>query len=247
MDRLGIIGGSAFLTGPAPADTDARRLDTGRGEVEVHVGEATVFLRRHGHDAYRPPHRIPHHAHALALEALGVERAVGLCSVGSLHREIRPGTVVVPDDYLSFHPPPTFARDQRLHVVPTLDEELRRGLLEAAGEAGPEIHDGGVYAETRGPRFETRAEIRMLSDYAEVVGMTGASEATLLQERGIAYAMLGMVDNYAHGIGEEQLSLESFEEAVEESRGRARTILGALRSQAGRIAAGRRRNGEGAS
>jgi 5'-methylthioadenosine phosphorylase len=229
MARLGIIAGSAFLEGGPPPGTAPRHVETDRGEVRVHVADDFLFLRRHGEgDTYRPPHRVRHHAHALALEQLGAERAVGLCSVGALHREIELGTAVVPEDYLSLRAPPTFAGDQRLHVVPELDGELRRLLLEVAREVGGPVRDGGVYAETAGPRFETRAEVRMLADYADVVGMTAGSEATLCQERGIRYAALGIVDNHAHGVAGEELSLEAFEEKQAENRGRARAALRGL-------------------
>lgn len=231
MERLGIIGGSAFLGGAAPAGTTARWVETARGEVVAHEGDGVVFVRRHGEGAYRPPHRVPHHAHALAMEALGVSRVVGLCSVGSLDPALEPGAVVVPDDYLSFHPPPTFAADERLHIVPTLDAGLRRLLLDAAAAGGP-VRDGGVYAETRGPRFETRAEIRLLADYADVVGMTAASEATLHQERGLAYAVLGIVDNFANGIGAAPLTLEAFDAQLARNGERAAGVLRALLEEA---------------
>jgi 5'-methylthioadenosine phosphorylase len=228
MERLGIIGGSAFLDGAEPDDSELRRIDTERGEVHVHVGQTFVFLRRHGDSGYRPPHRIPHHAHALAFQSLGVRRVVGLCSVGALHAELRPGTVVIPDDYLSFHRPPTFAGDERLHIVPRLDTKLCHALVRVARSTPGHVHDGGVYGETPGPRFETKAEIRLLSDYADIVGMTGASEATLLQEKGIGYAILGIVDNFAHGIGVRPLTLEAFDRQLEANRDRARAILAAL-------------------
>lgn len=239
MPPLGIIGGSAFLEERPPAGTEERRVETDRGRVRAHVGDGFVFLRRHGEDAYRPPHRVPHHAHALALESLGVERVVGLCSVGALHPETELGAAVVPDDYLSLRAPPTFAGDERLHIVPELDGGLRRLLLGVARELGGPVLDGGVYAETAGPRFETRAEIRMLADYADVVGMTGASEATLLQERGIACALLGIVDNHAHGVGDAELTLEAFERQKERNRERARAALGALveRARSGELPA----------
>lgn len=227
-ERLGIIGGSAFLADDAIPGTAARVVATPRGDVRVHEGAGLVFLRRHGHAGYHPAHQIPHHAHALALESLGVRRAVGLCSVGGLDAGLEPGTVVVPDDYLSFHPPPTFAATERLHIVPVLEEGLRRRLLDAASRTPGPVRDGGVYAETRGPRFETRAEIRLLADYADVVGMTAASEATLLQERGIAYALLGIVDNLAHGIGRDPLTLEAFDRQLARNAVRARAILDAL-------------------
>jgi 5'-methylthioadenosine phosphorylase len=225
MPRLGIIAGSAFLPNLTPEGAEEKLLPTDRGNVTVHIGEHFVFIRRHGSDRYQPPHRVPHHAHALALEQLEVERAVGLVSAGSLRAGLEPGTVVVPDDYLSFHPPPTFADDERLHIVPTLDPSLRAMLLEAARATDGAVKDGGVYAQTRGPRFETRAEIRMISDYADVIGMTAASEATLLQERGIAYAMLGLVDNMAHGLGAQALTLEAYDEQIQRNQARARPIL----------------------
>jgi 5'-methylthioadenosine phosphorylase len=232
MERLGIIGGSAFLDGAAPARSEERVVATTRGDVVAHVGDGFVFIRRHGHAGYRPPHRIDHHAHALALESLGTRRVVSLCSVGSLDGGLRPGSVIVPDDYLSMHPPPTFAGDERLHIVPLLDPDLRAHLT-AIGRAVMAddmtlVRDGGVYAETRGPRFETRAEVRMLADYAHVVGMTGASEATLLQERGIASAILGIVDNFAHGIDARPLTLEAFDRQLAANAHRARAILHAL-------------------
>ncbi|MEJ2504121.1 MAG: MTAP family purine nucleoside phosphorylase [Gemmatimonadota bacterium] len=238
MERLGIIGGSAFLGDATPADTEVRPIDTERGEVHLHVGPTFVFLRRHGHEGYRPPHRIPHHAHALALHALGVRRVVGLCSVGALHAELRPGTVVVPEDYLSFHAPPTFAGDERLHIVPRLDTGLRRVLVQVARTTKGPVHDGGVYGETPGPRFETRAEIRLLADYADIVGMTAASEATLLQEKGIRYGILGIVDNFAHGIDVRPLTLEAFDRQVEANGVRARGILDALIEWSRTVAAG---------
>ena len=235
MGRLGIIGGSAFLEEEAPGGTDVRRVETDRGEVLLHVGDTFVFLRRHGEGTYRPPHRVPHHAHALALGKLDVDRAVGLCSVGALHRELALGTAVVPGDYLSLRAPPTFAGDERLHIVPELDADLRRLLLAVAEEIDGPVLDGGVYAETAGPRFETRAEVRMLADHADVVGMTGASEATLLQERGVPYAMLGIVDNHAHGVGGDELTLEAFRAQKRTNRARARAALDAVveRSRAG--------------
>jgi purine nucleoside phosphorylase len=225
MERLGIIVGSAFTDALPQGETERQTVATERGDVVVRTGDGFVFLHRHGEDGRHMPHRVPHHAHALAMERLGVERAVGLASVGALRAGLEPGTVVVPDDYLSLNPPPTFADTERPHIVPALDAALRSTLLAAARTTDGPVHDGGVYAETRGPRFETRAEIRMLADYADVVGMTAASEATLMQERGIAYAVLGIVDNMAHGVGVDPLTMEGYQAQVARNRGRSTAIL----------------------
>jgi 5'-methylthioadenosine phosphorylase len=168
----------------------------------------------------------------LALEGLGVRIALGLTSTGSLDPDLRPGDVVVPDDYLSRHAPPTFCEDEPLHIVPELDPVGRGWLLEAARsacqETGGQVRDGGVYAETRGPRFETKAEIRSLARDATIVGMTLASEATLFQERGIPYAGLCVVDNWANGLGVEPLSMEGFRRQQAANGALVRRILANL-------------------
>ncbi|MHC4470085.1 MAG: MTAP family purine nucleoside phosphorylase [Planctomycetota bacterium] len=224
-ERLGIVGGSGFLGCPRLEGLADTPVQTDRGEVHLFVGEGCALLMRHGHGTYHPPHRIPHHAHVLAFESLEVTRVVGLNSVGSLKPELAPGTVVVPDDYLSLHPPPTFADSDRLHIVPTLDPDMRALLLAAARATPGPVVDGGVYVQFPGPRFETRAEIRLVKDHGDIVGMTAASEATLFQERGIAYANLGVVDNLAHGIGAEPLTFAAYERQVEANEERARRIL----------------------
>ena len=60
----------------------------------------------------------------------------------------------------------------------------------------------GTYFQTIGPRFETKAEIRLYKDYFDVVGMTGSAEATLSQELGMGFCMISIVDNMGHGLGE---------------------------------------------
>lgn len=60
----------------------------------------------------------------------------------------------------------------------------------------------GTYFQTIGPRFETKAEIRLYKDYFDVVGMTGSVEATLSQELKMGFCMVGIIDNMGHGLGE---------------------------------------------
>ncbi len=182
-----------------------RYMENKHGEVLVMNGEDWVYIPRHGRDGSIPPHRINHKANLLALENEGVSHVLGVCSVGSLREDIKSGSLVVPDDYISLWNIPTYFSRDAVHITPVMDEDIRKLLLDKAGELGLEIVYGGTYFQTTGPRLETRAEIRLLRDYAEVVGMTMASEATLACELGIRYAALCTVDNYAHGILDEKL------------------------------------------
>jgi len=80
---------------------------------------------------------------------------------------------------------------------------------------------GGVYAQTRGPRLETVAEVRALACAADLVGMTVASEATLAMELDMRFAAICTVDNYANGLGETALT---FDQVLETSRANARRM-----------------------
>ena len=80
--------------------------------------------------------------------------------------------------------------------------------MAAARDCGINVVNGGVYWQTKGPRFETKAEIRMMSQFADLVGMTMASEAVIAQELGLSYASLCSVDNYANGLGERELTVD---------------------------------------
>jgi 5'-methylthioadenosine phosphorylase len=97
-------------------------------------------------------------------------------------------------------------------------------------ELSPEkIADYKIYAQTRGPRFETRAEVRILQAMGcDVVGMTFGNEADLLLESGVSVTSLCMVDNFAHGIGEEKLTMGGFNVSVGENQAKIDGLLAAF-------------------
>jgi len=103
--------------------------------------------------------------------------------------------------------------DHRGHFLPQLNEALRGAILDVVRGAGEHPLPSGVYANARGPRFETKSEIRLMADYCDVVGMTAAHEASGCVELGLPYAMLALVDNYAHGLGGDALTVEAFHAA----------------------------------
>lgn len=88
---------------------------------------------------------------------------------------------------------------------------MRKILAEKAAGTGLYVENSGVYFQTRGPRLETRAEIRMLAGFADVVGMTMGDEATAAAEAGIEYAAICSVDNYANGIMDAVISQEEID------------------------------------
>ena len=100
---------------------------------------------------------------------------------------------------------------QRAHTAPRFDPDWRREVVDAWRQDGRALHDGGVYWQTIGPRFETPAEIRMIAPHADLVGMTIASECVIAGELGLEYAAICVVDNLANGLAEGQLSVDEME------------------------------------
>jgi 5'-methylthioadenosine phosphorylase len=214
---LGLIGGTSILFSDLP-DLEKRTVYTPFGPAEVHVGEVALLLR---HQYGLPPHRINFRACMAALAILGVDRAVALGSSGSLKREIAPGSLLIPTDYMSMTDIPSIHDHAIDHVCPEIDA----GIVNELAALVPEARVGGVYVQTRGPRIETVAEVKMLGRCADVVGMTVASEATLARELGIGFAALCTVDNYAHGLDGAVLTYEHILETAHKNRKRTEEII----------------------
>ncbi len=231
---MGVIGGSGLYDLQGLEDAVSKALSTPFGPPSADVrlgrigGAEVVFLARHGTRHTIPPHRINHRANLWAMNDLGARRVLGTSSVGSLRRDLRPGTFVVPHDYLSLSDLPTFHDDAVVHATPALDEGMRKAVAAVLRPRRVPCRTRAVYAQTRGPRLETKAEIRLLRDYADVVGMTMASEATLAAELGVAYASLCTVDNYAHGITTTPLTYEAIAKTQRKNAKALAHLLGSI-------------------
>jgi 5'-methylthioadenosine phosphorylase len=212
--RVGVIGGSGLAQSGLLQDVKPLEADTPFGKASAplevgRVGELTVaFLLRHGAGHAKPPHQVPYKANLWALKQLGVEGVLATSSVGSLKTNIQPRSFLIPSDFISFWDIPTYYDDKVVHVTPAFSEDLRKKLFYRSRELELRVRGSGIYFQTRGPRLETRAEIAMIKDFADVVGMTVASEATLASELQLPYAAVCSVDNYCHGIVEEPLTYE---------------------------------------
>jgi len=171
-------------------------------------GHDVIFLARHGDGHAVPAHEVNYRANIWALHAQGVNHVVAIASVGAIRSDLRPGVLAVPDQLIDY----THGRAATFftggegggvhHIDFTLpySQSLRTACLAAAGQAGENLIDGGVYAATQGPRLETAAEIdRLERDGADMVGMTGMPEAALARELGVCYAAIAVVANYAAG------------------------------------------------
>ncbi|MCD1293785.1 S-methyl-5'-thioadenosine phosphorylase [Methanocella sp. CWC-04] len=226
MPRLAIIGGSGFYRMTCAAIKGKKTISTKYGDVTVSIyenekGEDFVFLPRHGECHICAPHRIDYRANIMALKELGVERIIGVVSVGSLKEHIKPGSFVLLDQFIDFTKarPSTFYDEEGFVVHTDVTEpycpEIRDSILSSMPGDIP-LHEKGTYVCAEGPRFETAAEIKMFAMLGgDVVGMTNVPECVLARELGMCYAAIAVVTNYAAGISKTPIS---HEEVLDEMR-----------------------------
>ncbi|WP_377639523.1 S-methyl-5'-thioinosine phosphorylase [Oryzobacter terrae] len=240
---LGIIAGTGFYDLGSLEDTTEQTVTTAFGDARVTLGSwhgiPVVFLTRHGAGHSVPPHLVNYRANIRALADLGVRDVVAVNVTGGIDPALAPGDLLVLDDFLDFtrQRPVTFfdgtTPEGVVHtdVLEPYHPEIRREVLEAASAAGRPVRDGGVYACFEGPRFETRAEIRLARlAGADVAGMTGVPEVTLAAEAGLRYAAISLVVNPASGVGDadEPITMEEIDAVLASSAADVLAVLDEL-------------------
>jgi 5'-methylthioadenosine phosphorylase len=215
LAEIGVIGGSGFYS----FLDDARevRIETPFGSpsdplvVGTVAGRSVAFVPRHGRDHRFPPHLINYRANIWALRSLGVGRIVAPCAVGSLRREIVPGSLVAVDQIVDR----TSGRSSTFYDGPVVVHVPfaqpycpvgRSAAVSAAPTHGFTVHDGGTLVVISGPRFSSTAESRSYAAAGwSVIGMTAHPEAALARELAICYTTLALVTDYDVGVeGHEQ-------------------------------------------
>ncbi len=207
---LGIIGGSGLYDLPGLEGRAEVRVETPFGPPSDLLvtgrlaGVKMAFLPRHGRGHRLAPHELPFRANLHAMKQLGMDCVVGISAVGSLREDIRPGHLVLVDQFLDRTrgrtQESTFFGDgcvAHAHFADPVWEPLRQLALRAARTAGAVAHDGGTYVCMEGPLFSTRAESRLYRNWGgSVIGMTNLQEAKLAREAEIAYTTVALVTDY---------------------------------------------------
>lgn len=226
--KIAFISGTSIVKSPMFSTWETKTVETKYGRVEYRSRDDFALINRHGYATPVPPHTINYRANLRALADLGFADIVSLNSVGSLKPELRPGTLVSCSDYVGLAvAPATYFDDELKGGAPGIANNLIPLLAE---KLAPEfaIQTGKVYVQTRGPRFETKAEIRIIKEWGDVVGMTAGHEADLAVELGLRYNSLAMVDNYANGIEGTAIDYAAFHELVKDNQAKVNRLLARL-------------------
>src|ERR1039457_1094270 len=100
---LGIIGGTGFVQLANLEITHRQVIRTPYGEPSGaltfgNIGtHEVVFLARHGYGHNIPPHQVNYRANLWALHSEGATDIVSIATVGGIHADLTPGTIVIPD------------------------------------------------------------------------------------------------------------------------------------------------------
>lgn len=125
----------------------------------------------------------------------GVEAIVLTNSAGSLSFSLPPGSVVIIDDQVDL----TFYPDPILFSPPFFDKEIQEIFKKVGKEEGITLNQG-VYVGVLGPSFETPAEVRFLSRFGDMVGMSTVKEAKLASLLGLRIGGISLVTNWGAGM-----------------------------------------------
>jgi 5'-methylthioadenosine phosphorylase len=212
--KIGIIGGSGVEDLLFTEGFKSKVVKTEYGQVNVLQGnvnnKSIIFLNRHGRN-YASPSQINYRANMAALRDEGAEDIIATAAVGSINPRMRPGEFVVLTDFIDFTRGriQTFTPNSFVDVSRPYSSFLVKKITNAAVKLRIKTHPGVTYVCTEGPRFETKAEIKMFGKLgADVVGMTQVPEVVLAAEAGIPYAVVGVITNFAVGISPKKVSAE---------------------------------------
>ena len=207
--EVAVIGGSGLYELMPDAVDVVIDTPYGATSAPVSVGEmggrVVAFIPRHGRRHELPPHAVPYRANIWALRQLGVSRVIAPSASGGLQRGLRPGDIVICDQFVdrTSGRADTFSKaGDVIHasMAEPYCAALRRLACESARELKITAHEQGTVVVVQGPRFSTRAESRWFSDAGwSVVNMTQYPEVALARELGLCYLNLSVVTDMDAG------------------------------------------------
>ncbi|MFN3872077.1 MAG: purine-nucleoside phosphorylase [Ignavibacterium sp.] len=105
---------------------------------------------------------------------------------------------------------------------------LRKLISETSKAIGVELKEG-VYIYTKGPSYETPAEIQFFKKFgADAVGMSTVHEAIFASYLGMETAVISCITNFAAGISEKKLSHADVTETAEKVKEKFSMLLSSV-------------------
>ncbi len=218
---IGLISGSGFygIDGFEEQSVATRYgvVTLLRGEVG---GKKALLLPRHGKDHKYLPNHLNHRANLLALKQEGATIILSTSVCGLLRSDWKLGEPMLGTDLLfeenrlpggeicTFFDQPGEIGRGHLIAGSYFDADLNLVIRQIWEKEYPIIRNG-CYVHANGPRFNSKAEIKLMrSAGGDFISQTCGPEAILANELELPYALVAYSIDYANGVIEEPTSME---------------------------------------
>jgi 5'-methylthioadenosine phosphorylase len=232
--RIGIITGSGTYALPGLEAGEPHPVETRFGTVPLTVGSLAgcevVHVSRHREGHPLLSSAVTHQANITALAEAGVDAILAATVCGATDTGVELGSLIVFDDLFFLQNRLPDGSICTLHTEPgapgrghwvfddPFSAPLREALLAGARAHGHPVRDGGTYGHVDGPRFNTKAEIRMLMGAGvTAVSQTAGPETVLAGEAKVPFALLGYATDYANGVQDEATEMAELVRLIEAS------------------------------
>ncbi len=206
---IAIVGGSGFekfedfkLVEKLNVETPFGTTSSGLKKVKIDNHEC-IFLSRHGEHHELLPTEVNFRANIYAFKKLGVKAILSFSAVGSLHKQFKPGDMVLPFQYIDrtkgvrAH---TFLGEGlvgHVSLAKPICEKAANKVKEFSSKYDFDCHFGQTYICIEGPYFSTKAESNSYRQMgADIIGMTHFPEFALAREAGISYIPCCFITDY---------------------------------------------------
>ncbi|KAJ8970391.1 hypothetical protein NQ317_018370 [Molorchus minor] len=208
--KIGIIGGSGLDDPDILKNRKEKKVTTPFGDPSdvLILGEIQnvqcILLARHGRTHSIMPGKVNYRANIWALKNEGCTHIIASTATGSLQEHIRPGDIVLLDNFIDSNYGDGLQVDIRpffdgepghpvgvchLPLEPAYCDLTRQVIFEVGKELGIPIHNKGTIVAIEGPRFSSKAESNIYRMWGgDVINMTSGAEVILAKEAGICYA-----------------------------------------------------------
>jgi len=160
----------------------------------------------------------------LVTKKIGCNKIIFTNAAGGVNRHLVPGDLMLVESFNSMNIKPELTRLIGISTVENKNKflncpsiEMNKIISRVADEMGIKL-SAGIYYYTKGPNYETPAEIEMIRRFgADAVGMSTVQEAVFASSLSMEVSIISCITNMAAGISKEKLSHEEVTKTAKNS------------------------------
>ena len=160
----------------------------------------------------------------LLAKKAGCSKIIFTNAAGGVNKQFHPGDLMLVESFNSFNIKKEMTRvigissvDEKNNFLNCPSSKMNEIFKQAAKENGIELQSG-VYWYTKGPGYETPAEIKMIDRFGgDAAGMSTVHEAVFASSLNLEVAIISCITNMGSGISQKKLSHAEVTETAKHS------------------------------